>query len=79
MKNAPRKLDVRMSAAMPCKIQREKYKDIALKRSARQNTLALLMNLQRNAWKHKNYEDHFTAEGHSLRRYNLVHKFIPTP
>ena len=50
IKNARRKLEVPMPAAMLCKIQREL---VALKRIARQNTLALLSPMKPlgSAWK----------------------------
>ena len=66
MKNARRKLEVPMPAAMPCKLQRDKYrKPVALKRSARQNTFPL---------------SKLAAKGtNSLSHCNLVHKFIPMP
>ena len=61
---------------------RSKGKLVALKRSARQNTLALLrpMNLQGSGSLHKNHEYHIAGKGmNSLSRYNIVHKFIPMP
>ena len=57
-------------------------KPVALKRSARQNTLALLrpMNLRGSAWKDlftRINEDHIAGKGmNSLSHYNLVRKFI---
>ena len=47
MKNARRKLKNPMPAAMPCKLQREKYREPVALTSARQSTPALLkqMNL----------------------------------
>ena len=53
MKNAPRKLEVPMPAAMPYKISCETGKPVALRRITRQNTPALSrpMNLRGSAWK----------------------------
>ena len=48
MKNARRKLEILMPAAMPCKLQREKYREtVAQLKNTRHNTLVLLkpMNL----------------------------------
>ena len=54
MKNARRKLENPMPAAMPCKLQREKDRETCrVEEHKEQNALALLkpMNLSGNAWK----------------------------
>ena len=86
MKDARRKLEVPMPTAMPCKLQRDKYRDVVAQlKNTRQNTLALLkpMNLRGNAWKDLLTRIMKTTsqekESTHLNHYNLVHKFIPVP
>ena len=53
LKNARRKLQVPMPAAMPCKLQRKKYRETCRVDECKKNSPALLkpMNLLGNAWK----------------------------
>ena len=86
MKNARRKLEIPMPAAMPCKtpmnssgetscgIWKNKTKD-ACNFEADES-----MRIRLEGVPHKYHEDHIAAKGiNSLRHYNLVHKFIPMP
>ena len=86
MKNARRKLEVAMPAAMPCKIQREKYRETCRVEKDCKTKYACIVEAGGSTRKrmegspHKNHEDHIAGKGmNSLNRYNLVHKFIPMP
>ena len=85
MKNARRRLEVPMPAAMPCKLQREKYKETCRVDQCK-TKYARIVEADESTRKrmegspHKNHEDHLAVKGmHSLRQYNLVRKFIPLP
>ena len=85
MKNARRKLEIPMPAAMPCKTplnSGETYCGIVKSKTkhacivdADESTRIRLEGVP-----HRYHEDHITAKGiNSLSRYNLAHKFIPMP
>ena len=86
MKNARRKVEVPMPAAMPCKIQREKYRETCRVEKNCKTKYACIVEADESTRKrtegslHKNHEDHIAGKGmNSLSRYNLVHKFVPMP
>ena len=75
MNNARRKLEIPMPAGMPCKLQREKYRE-----TCRVDECTTKIRL--HCWKrmegspHKKHEDHIAGKWmNSLSHYNLVHKF----
>ena len=87
MKAVRRKLEVPMSAAMPCKtpvnchgeacssIEKRKTKYACCVVDADESTRARLEGAG-----HKPHEDHITAKGMiSIPHYSLVHQFIPMP
>ena len=85
-KKACRKLEVPMPAAMPCKLQREKYMATCRVEKDRKTKYACVVEANESTRKrmegspHKNHEDHIARKGmNSLSHYNLVHKFIPLP
>ena len=82
MKNGRRKLEVPMPAAMPCKIQREKYWETCRVEKNCKTNYACIVEADESTRKrmegslHKNHEDHIAGKGmNSLSRYNLVHNF----
>ena len=86
MKNARRKLEVPMPAAMPCKLQRDKYMETCRTVEEHKTKYACIVEADESTRKrmegsvHKNHEDHIAGKGvNSLSHYNLVHKFIPMP
>ena len=86
MKNARRKLEVPMPAAMPCKIQREKYRGTCRVEKDCKTEYACIVEADESTRKrmegsrHKNHEDHIAGKRtNSLSHYNLVHKFILLP
>ena len=85
-KNARRKLEVPMPAAMPCKIRRRKYKETCRTPDTRKTKYACIVEADESTRKrlegtlHKDHEDHIAGKGiNSLNHYNLVHKLIPMP
>ena len=84
-KNARRKLEVPMPAAMPCKTKGVKGKLVALLMLAKQNTHASLKptNLRERVWKTLSTKImKTTLQGkriNSLKHYDLVHKLNPMP
>ena len=83
MKNARRKLEVPMPAAMPCKIQREKYWETCRVEKNCKTNYACMVEADESTRKrmegslHKNHEDHVAGKGmKSLSLYNLVHNLI---
>ena len=86
MKNARRKLEVPMPAAMPCKIQREKYRETCRVEKMCKAKYVCSVEADESTRKrmegspHKNHEDHIAGKGmNSLTHCNLVHKCIPMP
>ena len=84
MKNARRKLAVPMPAAMPCKIQRQKYRKTCRVEKDSKTKYACVVEADESVRKlmegslHKDHEDHIAGKGmNSLSHYHLVHIFIP--
>ena len=84
MKNARRKLEVPMPAAMPCKIQRAKYSETCHVETNCKTKYAFIVEADESTRKrmegslHKYHEDHIAEKGmNSLSHHNEVHKFIP--
>ena len=75
-----------MPAAMPCKTQREKYRETCRVEKKCKTKYACIVEADESTRKrmegslHKYHEDHIAGKGmNSLSHYNLVHKFIPVP
>ena len=86
MKNARRKLEVPMPAAMPCKLQRDKYRETCRVEKNCKTKYACIVEADESTRKgmegslHKNHADHIAGKGmNSLSHYTLVRKFIPMP
>ena len=86
MKNARRKLEIPMSAATPCKLQREKYGETCRVEMDCKTKYACIVEVGESTRKcmegspQKNHEDHIAGKGmNSLSHYNLARKFIPVP
>ena len=83
MKNARRKLEVPMPAAMLCKLQREKYRETCRVDECKTKYPCIVeadesMRKRMEGSPHKNHEDHIAGKGmNSLNHCNLVRKFIP--
>ena len=84
-KNARGKLEVPMPAAMPCKLQREKYRETCRVDECK-TKYACIVEAGESARKrmegspHKNHEDDVAGkEMNSLNHCNLVRKFMPMP
>ena len=74
-----------MSAAMPCKIQREKHRETCRVEKKCKTKYACIVEAGGSTRKrmegslHKNHEDHIAGTGmDSLSHYNLLHKFRKT-
>ena len=85
-KNAQRKSEVPMPAAMSCKFGSGKYKETCRTSEARKTKYACIVEADESMRKrlegtlHKDHEDHIIGKGiNSLNYYNLVHKFITVP
>ena len=86
MKNARRKLEIPMPAAMPCKTlahcRGENCRSIA-KRKTKEACIVDAdesMRIRLDCAPHRYHEDHIAAKGiNSLNHYNLVHNFFPMP
>ena len=86
MKNARRKSEIPMPAAMPCKLQRGNYRETCRTVEEHRTKYACIVEGDESMRKrmegslHKNHEDHIARKGlNSLSHYNFVHKFIPMP
>ena len=86
LKNACSKLEIPMPAAIPCKLQRDMYRESCRTVEEHKTKYACLVEADESMRKrvegspHKNHEDHIARTGmNSLCHYNLVHKFIPMP
>ena len=71
-------------AAMPCKLQRDKYRETCRTVEEHKTKYVCIVEADesmRKRWEgspHKNHEDHVAGKGmNSLSRHNLVHKCIP--
>ena len=84
IKAAPRKLEVPMPAAMPCKIPTKSSGDTAILGNAGHDLLALLMPTKAQdqgsrSYAHLSSRSHHCERMNSMTHYSLVHKFIPMP
>ena len=91
IKNARRKLEVSMDAAMPCKKGRKKQCSPQEARSCASNKIhqtkhACIVEAHESTRQRlespppKDHEDHIECRGfNSMTHYNLVHKFVPMP
>ena len=86
MKNARRKLEIPMPAAMPCKTPVNCRGETCRNFGKHKTKYACIVDADESMRKrleglsHKYHEDHISAKGiNSLSHCNLVHKFIPMP
>ena len=86
MKAARRKLEVPMTAAMPCKILIKSSGETHRNIWKRKTKYACVVDADDSTRPrpqgagHKPHQDHITAQGmHSMTHYSLVYKFIPMP
>ena len=86
MKNARRKLEIPMPAAMPCKTPTNCRGETCRNIGKSKTKYACIvdadetMRIRLEGVPHRYHEDHISAKGiNSLSHYNLVHKFIPMP
>ena len=84
MKNARRMLEIPMPAVMPCKLQRDKYRETCRTVEGHKTKYACTvegdesMRKRMEGLPHKNHEDNFAGKRiNFLSHYYLVHKFIP--
>ena len=86
MKNARRKLEIPLPAAMLCKLQRDKYRENCW--AVGQNNTKYVcideandsMRIRMEGSRLKNHEDHTAGKRmNSLSHYNMVLKFTPMP
>ena len=74
-----------MPAAMPCKFQRDKYRETCRVDECKTKYACIVetdesMGKRMEASPHKNHEDHIAGIGmNSLSRHNSVHKFVLMP
>ena len=83
MKNASRKLDIPMPAAMPCWLQPHQHRETCGTVGQQKTKYACVVEafeskrISMEGSQSKNHEDHIAGKGvNSLSHYNLVHKFI---
>ena len=86
VKAAPRKLEVPMPAAMPCKTPINSGGEACRSIGKRKTKYACAVDADESTRPnletagHKPHQDHITAKGkNSTTHYSLVHKFIPMP
>ena len=86
MKNARRKLEIPMPAAMPCRLQPNQHRETCRTFGQHKTKYACTVDagesvrIRMKGCQSKNHEDHIAGKGvNSLSHYNLVHKFIPVP
>ena len=82
MKNARRKLEIPMPAAMLCRLQPNQHRETCRTGQKYACTVEAgeSVRIRMKGCQSKNHEDHIAGKGvHSLSHYNLVHKFIPVP
>ena len=86
VKRARRKLVIPMPAAMPCKLQRDMYRETWRTVEEHKTKYASVveadesMRIRMEGAPYRYHEDHIAGKGmNSLSHYNLVHKFIPMP
>ena len=86
MKNARRKLEVPMPAAMPCKLEREKYRGNLSRWKGLQDKIRLhcwgrwiYEEAHGTIFSQERWRSYCRKKKNSLSHNNLVHKFIPMP
>ena len=86
IKAARRKLEVRMPAAMPCKIPRRSIGETHRNVGKRRTGFACIVDADESTRPrvegagHISHQDHINAKGmNSMTHYNIVHKFTPVP
>ena len=86
MKAARRKLEVPMSAAMPCKIPIKSSGETHRNIMTRKTKYACIVDADESTRprlegaRHKPHQDHITTKVMNfMTHYSLVHKFIPMP
>ena len=86
MKNARRKLEIPMPAAMPCRLQPNEHRETCRTVGQHKTKYACIVEagesvrIRMEGSQSKNHEDHIAGKGvNSLSHYNPVHKFIPMP
>ena len=90
VKNAKRKLEIRMAPAMPCKRPPSITKVVAKPEFGSENTANTVYGCtveshestrqRAESSQFKNHEDHIAGKGFApMPHYNLSHKFIPMP
>ena len=78
--------EIPMPAAMPCTLQRDKYREACRVDKACRPEYVCIVEADKSMRKrmegslHRDHEDHTAGKGMSpLSHYNLLHKFIPMP
>ena len=86
IENAQRKLEVPMSAAMPCKSRGSEYRETSSAPGTRKTQYACIVEADESTRKRmegtlrEGHEDHNAGKGiNSLNRYILVHKRACSP
>ena len=86
MKNARRKLEIPMPAAMPCRLPPNQHRETCRTVGQHKTKYACTVEagesvrIRMKVCQSKNHEDHIAGKGvNSLSHHNLVHKFIPVP
>ena len=86
LKNARRKLEIPMPAAMPCILQLHKHRETCCTVGQNKTKYACIVEadesvgIRMEGSQSKTHEDHIAGRGmNSLSHYDLVHKFIPMP
>ena len=86
LKNADRKLEIPMPAAMPCNLSKNGSGENCRGIWKHKTKYACIveadesMRVRLEGVPYRYHEDHIAAKGiNSLSQYNLVHKFIPMP
>ena len=86
MKNVRRMLEIAMPAAMPCRIQHNKHREICRTVGQHKTKYARIFEADESMRKrlegtqHQDHEDHIARNGiNSLNQYHPVHEFIVVP
>ena len=86
VKNERKKLEIRMEAAMPCKIRKNRHRKTCSPSDIRKTKMACIVEADESTRKRlegtlpEHHEHHSAGKGsNSLNHYNLVHKFISVP
>ena len=79
-RNARRKLEIQMPAAMPCKTAVKCRGETCRNIGKHKTKYACIVDADEKKYRKDIIEDHIAAKGmNSLSHYDLVHKFIPMP